>query len=431
MVEVPPAAPQPEPTTDEPGNASVEVPSGSGWTTFHGNNARTGTNGAPGIRAPRVLWKAKTGIFSWLNSPLVVGKTVVIAPSSGTAHNKPDPNDGVFALDYATGKRIWFAHFDQDANGAAASQSRVFATSDDGNLYALDIRTGKEVWKKPGKGKMYTHPLLLGDRVIVGDAGGYVRAFAADDGKELWQLQLTGAVRGGASADAQNIYVASQGGEVAALTSAGKTVWRAIVKRPAWNNKGPDEAIEVYSPPVVDKDVIYVTFARDTYYTDKPAVFALDKKTGKTKWRAKGPGEWGNVRSTPALVAGTLVWAEPYSGDVVGLTATTGRMAWRETVGDCYFPAWASAAVAGDLAYVPRLDGTLQAMRASSGKLEWKMYLGESAKAGVVPATPPPAKQNCGWDVQGGNAIHAPAALGEDGRLFVGTDEGVLFAIGN
>ena len=93
-------------------------------------------------------------------------------------------------------------------------------------------------------------------------------------------------------------------------------------------------------------------------------------------------------------------------------------------------PAWASAAVAGDLVYVPRLDGTLQAMRASSGKVEWKMYLGDSTKAGVVPATPP-AKRSCGWDVQGGNAIHAPAALGEDGRLFVGTDEGVLFAIGN
>jgi outer membrane protein assembly factor BamB len=309
----------------------------------------------------------------------------------------------------------------------------VFATSDDGHLYALDVRTGKPIWKVAGSGKMYTHPLVLSDRVIVGDAGGWVRAFAAADGKELWKVQLAGAIRGGASADERNIYVASQGGEVAALTSAGKKVWRQIVRRPAWNHQGPDQPIEVYSPPIVDKDALYVPFARDTYYTDQPAVLALDKKSGKVKWRAKGPGDWGNVRSTPALVAGTLLWAEPYSGDVTALDTTTGRMAWRFTVGDCYFPAWASPAVAGDLAYVPRLDGTVQAMRASSGKLEWKMYLGDSSRAGVVSgSTSAPAQnQNCAWDVSGGYAIHAPAALSEDGVLFVGTDEGVLFAIGN
>ena len=29
-------------------------------------------------------------------------------------------------------------HFDRDANGAVVNQTRVFATSDDGNLYAID-----------------------------------------------------------------------------------------------------------------------------------------------------------------------------------------------------------------------------------------------------------------------------------------------------
>lgn len=426
IVEVPPAAPVAEvPTAETPAN--VVVTGADGWPTFHGDNARTGATNAPELKHPRVLWKANVGVFSWLNSPIVVGKSLVVAPSSGTAHNKPDSKDGVSAYDASSGKRAWFTHFAADANGVASTKTQVFATSDDEHLYALDVTTGKVAWKAKGEGKMYTHPLVIGDRVVVGDASGYVRAFATKDGKELWKLQLTGAIRGGASSDGQQIYVASQGGEVASLTLAGAQTWRKQVKRAAWNNQGPDEAIEVYSAPVVGKDALYVSFSRDTYYKDLPALIALDKRTGRVKWKAKGPGEWGNVRSTPALVAGKLVYGEPYSGDVAGIDAKTGRLAYRDEIGLCFFPQWASPAAAGDLVYLPRYDGSVYALRASSGKVVWELFLGDSKRVGEQ--RPHPAKQQCDWANADG-AIYAPAALASDGRLFIGTGEGVLYAVG-
>lgn len=424
VVAVPP--PEPEPKTEPEPPAMVAVASASGWATFHGDSARTGATRAAEIKQPRIVWKAEVGIFSWLNSPLALGKSLVIAPSSGSAHNKPDPKDGVSAFDFAKGKRLWFTHFDQDANGAAANATHVFATSDDEHLYALDIKTGKVAWKVKGKGKMYTHPLLLGDRVVVGDAGGYVRAFATADGKQLWELQLTGAIRGGASSDGSVVYVASQGGEVAALGLDGKPRWKKLVKRAAWNNQGPDEPIQVYAPPVVGKDLLFVTFARDTYYEDLPAVYALDKKTGTVKWKAKGPGQWGNLRTTPALVNDKLVYGEPYSGDVAALDAKTGRMAYREQIGRCFFPQWSSPAVATDLVYLPRFDGSVYALRSQTGKVEWELFLGDSKRAGQ--GAPRAAGGNCDWDNADG-AIYAPAAVAEDGRLFVGTAEGVLYAI--
>lgn len=426
IVEVPPATPEAEPKEPEPAVA-VDVPSASGWATFHGDAARTGATSAPEIRQPRILWKAEVGVMSWLNSPIVLGKALVIAPSSGTAHNKPDPKDGVYAFDFAKGKRVWFAHFAQDANGVAATKTHVFATSDDEHLYALDTKTGKVAWKARGLGKMYTHPLIVGDRVVVGDAGGWVRAFAAADGKELWKLQLTGAIRGGASSDGRNVFVASQGGDVAALGLDGKPAWKKQVKRAAWNNQGPEEAIEVYSPPVLGKDLVYVPFGRDTYYEDLPAVYALDKKTGAVKWKAKGPGQWGNLRSTPALVADRLIYGEPYSGDVAALDAKTGRMAYREEIGRCFFPQWSSPAAAGDLVYLPRFDGSVYALRAASGKVAWELFLGDSKRAGG--SGPSPGGKSCDWENPDG-AIYAPAAIAEDGRLFVGTGEGVLYAIG-
>lgn len=427
------APPEPEEKeSTEPARTEVAVTSASGWSTFHGDAARSGASGAPAIDKPRIRWQKSVGILSWLNSPLVLGKSVVIVPSSGKAHNKPDADDGVVALDLASGKKLWFAHFDQDANGAVASASRVFATSDDGHLYAIELKSGKIAWKRPGSGKMYSYPLLLDSRVIVGDAGGYVRAFAADDGKELWTAQLTGAIRGGASSDGQSVYVASQGGELAALSPAtGKPVWKKTVMRPPWNNQGRDLPLEVYAPLVVGGDALFVSFARDTYYTDQPAIYALDKKTGNVKWRAKGPGDWGNVRSTPVLVAGQLVYGEPYSGDVVAINAANGRVTYRSTIAPCYFPQWASPAAAGSRVYLPRFDGALYALEASSGKVAWELYLGDSKLAGQPRPATPPSRYGCEWDVPSGHPIHAPAAVAEDGTVLVGTGEGVLYAIGH
>ncbi|MCB9583665.1 MAG: PQQ-binding-like beta-propeller repeat protein [Polyangiaceae bacterium] len=422
-VEVPPAVAEEE----DPGTvAAVEVTQNTGWLTFHGDNTRTGTVSAPAITNPRIAWSAEVGIQGYLNGPVAIGGQLVIVPSSGKAHNQPDPKDGVVALDQKTGKRLWFTHFDQDANGVAVTQSRVFATSDDGNTYALDLRTGKVVWKQAGKGKVYSYPLLVGDSVIVGDAGGYLYALAQADGKERWKTQLTGAIRGGASADERFIYAASQGGEVVALTHDGKEAWRQTVMRPPWGGKGRPLPTEIYAPPIVAQDLLILPFSRDTYYKDVPGFVALAKKNGRERWRAKGPGDWGNVRTTPALVAGMLVYAEPYSGDIVGITVSTGRMVYRHTVGPCYFPQWSSPAAAGDVVYVPRFGGSVYAVRAASGKKLWDLYLGDKKSAGRAQRA---AGSGCEWDVPSGFPLYSPAAVAEDGTLFVGSGEGWLYAI--
>jgi eukaryotic-like serine/threonine-protein kinase len=426
IVDVDPAV---EPEPPEPALPEIgEVSPDRGWATFHAGAARTGAIDAPVINRPKIRWKAKVGIQGYLNGPLAVGNLAIL-PSSGARHNLPDPQDGVVALDLATGRRVWHAPMLGDANGALAIEDRVVATSDDGHVRALDIRTGKERWKQKGEGKMYSHPLGLGDRVIVGDELGYVRAFALSDGKPLWQVQLSGAIRGGASSDGKQIYAVSQGGDAIALRPDGKPVWRVTVDRPPWEGRGKNQPVEAYSPPVVSGDSLFVPFSRDTYYSDQPGVLALDKRTGRVRWRAKGPGDWGNVRTTPVLVGGLLIWGEPYSGDVAAVHANTGRMAYRATIGPCYFPQWASPAAAGDVVYLPRFDGSLYALRAASGKVLWQIYLGEAARAGSArPASPP---DRCEWQVPSGDSLYAPIAIAEDGTLLVGSGEGYLYALTN
>jgi eukaryotic-like serine/threonine-protein kinase len=411
--------PQPEPS-------SAVAIAGGGWSMFHGDAARTGRVDAPAIRAPRVIWRAKVGVQGWLNAPVIAGSLVVV-PSSGDAHNAPDPRDGLVGIDLASGKQRWHARLGGDANGVAVSGDRAIVGSDDGRVSAIDLRSGAPIWSSRVSGKAYASPLPLGDQVIVGDASGTVRALAIADGSSRWQVQLDGPIRGGASADASAIYAVSQGGEAIALRPDGSTIWRARLDQVA----AAAGVLAVYAAPIVTGSLLIVPFTRDSYYST-PGVLALDRRSGKLAWLAQGQatGDWGNVRMTPALTNGVLVWPEPYSGDVVGLDAMKGTVRFRNAVGGCFFPSWAAPAAAGDVVYVPRFDGSLYAVRALDGGVLWEVYLGEERRAGVVAPGKMLLPLTCTWDVPSGAPLYSPPAIAEDGTVIVGSGEGFLYALG-
>lgn len=437
----PPLAPPPAPglvlvpEASTPPQAAISgeivappAPASDAWSLFHGSPTREGVSAAPHITRPRIRWTAEIGIQGWLNAPLVVGRHV-IAPSSGASHNQPDPRDGVFALDLATGRIAWQAHFDQDANGAAVAGDRVIATSDDGFVHGLDLRTGASVWKQQGRGKMYTTPLVVGDVVVTGDAQGYVRAFQWRDGTPRWSVQMNGAIRGGAASDGQRIYAVSQGGEAIALMLDGTVVWRTNLRRPGFGS-GVPVPLEGYAAPVVSGGVVYVPFARDTYY-DRPAIKALDARTGRTRWSAPETGSdtWGNIRMTPALVDGLLIYPEPYSGDIAAIESSRGAVRWRRTVGRCLFPSYAAPAAAGDVVYVPRFDGVLYAVRSADGGVLWRMYLGDAGSAATVTGAAGSVGRDCGWDTPSGAPLYSPVGIAPDGTVLSGNGAGTLFAI--
>jgi outer membrane protein assembly factor BamB len=353
----------------------------------------------------------------------------VIVPSSGTSHNLPDARDGVSALDLDLGKIVWSTHFQGDANGVAATEGLVIATSDDGHTYALDIKDGKVRWKQKGQGKVYSNPLILPDQVVVGDAGGSLRSYALSDGAPRWSHSLKRAIRGGAAADEERIYAVSEGAEAIAVGMDGKLRWRVAVNQ-GGRAGGP---VKGYAAPVLTDRTVIIPFARDTSY-DTPALIGLDKKTGKTDWVASSarPGvNWGNIRGTPVLIQGSLIYGEPYSGDVAAIDAGTGQIRYRKTLGPCFFPQYASATAAGDVVYLPRFDGTLSAFRAGSGAVLWQMYLGEEKLAGGLPPAAIAGQRGCAWDLPAGAPLSGPAAIAPDGRIYIGSAEGFLYAIGD
>jgi quinohemoprotein ethanol dehydrogenase len=121
----------------------------------------------------------------------------------------------VYALDAATGKELWkydpqidgqwarYACCDAVNRGVVAFDGRLYVGALDGWLHAIDARTGARIWKVDTligrqERKPYTltgSPLLAGDLVVVGTAGGdfagargYVSGYDLKTGALRWRF---------------------------------------------------------------------------------------------------------------------------------------------------------------------------------------------------------------------------------------------------
>jgi quinohemoprotein ethanol dehydrogenase len=117
----------------------------------------------------------------------------------------------VQAIDPATGKLLWqydpkvpqergvMVCCDVVNRGVAFWQGRVYVGTIDGRLIALDAKTGSEVWSvvTVDQSKPYAitgAPRIVKGKVFIGNGGaefgvrGYVTAYDANDGKQLWRF---------------------------------------------------------------------------------------------------------------------------------------------------------------------------------------------------------------------------------------------------
>jgi len=142
-------------------------------------------------------------------------------------------NDGVVvAADRATGRQRWSFKTGGEILGTPAWTGECLVIgSGDGNVYALDAQ-GRQRWVYEAGRPVYGWPLVEGDTVFVGDNGGRMHAISVADGSKRWIFERA------------DFGIESR-----------PAIWQESLVFGAW----------------------------DSY------LYALDKSTGKLRWKSLGP----------------------------------------------------------------------------------------------------------------------------------------------
>ena len=119
------------------------------------------------------------------------------------------------AVNFSNGNVVWtFPANGFVEGGATVEEDEIYVGSDDGTLYALDLVGGLR-WKFETLDEIKSTPLVVGDMVVFGNAGGLLTALARVDGKSRWQVTLPGSLETCSPVLHQNgIIVADENGHI-------------------------------------------------------------------------------------------------------------------------------------------------------------------------------------------------------------------------
>ena len=252
------------------------------WLTYNGTYASQHYSGLAAITPANVKRLTLDWVFQarslekFETTPLVVDGVMYITEA---------PNN-VVALDAATGRPYW--HYEHKLpeitypccgkinRGVAIADGTLFHGTHDAKLLALDASTGRLKWETTvvdyRDGYALAHaPLVIGDKVIAGTAGGelgiqgFLAAYDVKTGKEVWRFNIIPKPGEPGHETWKND----------AWKHGGGSIWVTGSYDPELNltywgtgNPGPD-----WNPAVRPGDNLY---------TD--SVIALDASTGKLKW---------------------------------------------------------------------------------------------------------------------------------------------------
>jgi quinohemoprotein ethanol dehydrogenase len=227
----------------------------------------------------------------------------------------------VFALNAATGERIWSfdprvpgeaavnACCDVANRGVAAWNGKIYVGTLDGRLVALDAATGNPVWEAltVDPGMRYTitgAPRIVKGKVLIGNGGaemgvrGYISAYDARTGKLVWRFYtVPGDPSKGFESPALGRAAATWSGEWWKLGGGG-TVWDSFV----------------YDPEL---DLVYIGTGNGSPWNQEhrspgggdnlylSSIVALKADTGEYVWHYQTtPGEtWDFTATQPLMLA--------------------------------------------------------------------------------------------------------------------------------
>jgi outer membrane protein assembly factor BamB len=319
-------------------------------------------------------------------APIVYADTLYVGSASGK----------FFALRSGTGEIRWKKQLGSVACAPLVDRAVLYIGTNDGFLVALDAQTGEEKWRYQGRGPIEQTPTAAGDLIVFSNEADQVIALDSQTGKFKWQYksetpeEYTLRGHAGVRIDGDLLYTGFSNGTLVALRKdTGSVAWSTSLKADA------DRFMDVDATPIVLGPVLYAS-------SSSGGIYALDKMTGLVKWRVPFydvalPSSTGNVgglatdgKAVYISVADLGTYAIDLSGNVL----------WRVGARGGGEP---GAPVVFDdmLVYSLADDGLFLAERRTGKTLEY---------------------------FDPGDGISAQPTITGDGRLFVMSNRGILYA---
>lgn len=224
-------------------------------------------------------------------------------------------------------------------------------------------------------------PIIVNDTVYAASREGLVAAFELASGKRKWQFDLrkpdggsvwqsisevwsgdNARISGGLSYGYDKLYFGSENGDMVALSTDGKLVWRVEVKG------------EVLAAPAVGEGLVVAATGAGT-------LVALHPDTGEQRWKFESEQPALTLRgvSAPIIEGGGVIYGSG-SGHIGVLIAERGYQAWEEQVAvpmgstdlSRLADIDAKPIVQGGVLYSIGYNGALVAQELRSGRQIWK-----------------------------------------------------------
>ena len=227
----------------------------------------------------------------------------------------------------------------------------------DGEVIAFSVGHGKIHWRHL-IGPSESSPLLVGNRLYVGDSKGDVWAFDSNHGRVVWHRHIAhGAIKGALAYAGGHLFVGAYDGHVYCLSRTGRVLWRGSAQPRLFGGS------DFYSTPAVAYGRVYIGSTDGKMY-------AFGAASGHRLW---SHSTGGYVYASPAIWR-QRVLVGSYSGTFYALDAGTGEPRWTFKAGG---PISGSATVVGHVVYFATLqekhlkNGRTYALDARTGKLLW------------------------------------------------------------
>ena len=377
-----------ESTTFRVTDASPVIPrSGADWAQQHGDERHSGAaRDAVDPAKLELAWSHRTPGTFLTGSPVISGGTVYAATRDENGEGKA----AVYAVDLASGRRLWEFKTDISVHGPIAVEDGVvYAQSLRSTLYALDAGSGRLLWQRapedapePNNQRTYAYygvTVAAGkvfwthqDRFGIGSQG-VIEALEAKTGETIWQSPMAGSTMSDGTpvvADGR-VYVGNQTADqmLAYDVSDGRQLWNSPRRLGNWQD----------GTPTTDAGRVFIGAGN--------GLVARDGATGEVLWVHRSPGpsylRQNATPSTAAAVGGVVYMGFP-DGNVTALDAATGQVIWNRALPGRpdFGGVHSSPAVSGATVYVGSNNGSFYALDRASGEIEWEREIGTWVGAG-------------------------------------------------